>query len=157
MFKCLSRKLEIANRPQIYRLSKGKYKEEELIDAGGYSQIWKCEGFAIKRMLIHSQETYLMAKQEINVMKSLPEHPNIVKLIDYGEVKIQNKLFFCIVMELCEMNLQAMLTQEMLTERRIIEIFKQILDGLESQRFEVGKHNDQTRYLQDMRFWVSIK
>ncbi|CAD8077697.1 unnamed protein product [Paramecium sonneborni] len=73
MLKCLSRKLEITNSPQIYRLSKGRYKEEELIDVGGYSQIWKCEGFAIKRMLINSQEIYLMARQEINMMVQLQE------------------------------------------------------------------------------------
>ncbi|CAD8066048.1 unnamed protein product [Paramecium primaurelia] len=78
----------------------------------------------------------------MNKKKRLPEHPNIIKLIDYGEVKIQNKLFFCIVMELCEMNLQAMLSQEMLTERRIIEIFKQILDGLEVLHAEQISHRD---------------
>ncbi|CAD8077695.1 unnamed protein product [Paramecium sonneborni] len=45
-------------------------------------------------------------------------------------------------MELCEMNLQLMLQQEILTEQRTIEIFKQIVDGLEVLHAEQISHRD---------------
>jgi AP2-associated kinase len=52
MFKCLTRKTDPVSKPQSYKLTNRKYKEESLIAEGGFAYIWRCENFAIKRILI---------------------------------------------------------------------------------------------------------
>lgn len=58
MFNCFHKKIDPVMRPQNYKLNNRKYKEETIIAEGGFAYIWKCENFAIKRILIQSQDGY---------------------------------------------------------------------------------------------------
>lgn len=55
---CFIKKSDPVMKPQCYKLNTRKYKEEIIIAEGGFAYIWKCENFAIKRILIQSQDAY---------------------------------------------------------------------------------------------------
>ncbi|KAM3143497.1 BMP-2-inducible protein kinase [Paramecium bursaria] len=128
-------------KAQTYKF-KDTYKEQILISEGGYGYVWKSENYAIKRVICSTQELYNMAQNEINIIKRLPDHPNLLKVIDYGETKIGPHINVCIISEYCENTLFKYLQSNKPTEKQIIQIFKQLLDGVEAMHANQIIHRD---------------
>ena len=77
------------------------------LSEGGYAYVYKAvdlntgSEYAVKKSLCQSSELLAMAQREINIMKSLPAHDNIVRYYDSLVTVQSNTQIVLIVMELC--------------------------------------------------------
>ena len=81
-----------------------------------------------------------MAQKELNILKKLPDHPNILSLMNHGEIRIDGRLCLCLVFELCETTLFDICKK--LPDSDIIDYFKQIVDGVEMLHALNIQHRD---------------
>lgn len=90
-----------------YTIGSMNIELKEKISEGGYAYVFKAvdtntgQEYAVKKILCQSSELIAMAEREIEVMKSLPIHENIVRYYDSLIINQGNSKSVLIVMELC--------------------------------------------------------
>ncbi|NOR85725.1 protein kinase [archaeon] len=119
------------------------YKIIEFIDSGGFGSVYKAEKDAIIYAIKIFREDYVLKeyrekgennriKREIDIMKSV-SHPNLIKYIDNFKEILSGVPSYFLIMEYAEgVNLRKLLNQKSLSEQEAINIFAEILDGVNS-------------------------
>jgi len=117
-------------------------EEIKLISQGGYAYVFQVkdvatgEIFALKKMICQNSERLKTAKNEINILKSLPNHPNILRLYDAEIVKVSDGHHVFILLEFCEegsvFDLMMKYESTKLNEKQIIFIMREVCEGLKA-------------------------
>lgn len=119
-----------------YKSIKGKVfeTEEQPFKLGGSALIWKCiapnENYCIKEFRLGNQKK--ISEEFSNELERLSkiEHPNILKVIDWGEMTFKTSPF--IVFELCDGNLRDILQKhDFLPKNKGLKILSQITSALD--------------------------
>eukprot|EP01017_Pseudomicrothorax_dubius_P048140 TRINITY_DN870_c0_g1_i27.p1 TRINITY_DN870_c0_g1~~TRINITY_DN870_c0_g1_i27.p1 ORF type:complete len:526 (-),score=124.53 TRINITY_DN870_c0_g1_i27:62-1639(-) len=126
--------------PKRLRVGSHEVEEETLISEGGYGYIWRVrdvrsgEIFALKKMICQNTERLQTAKNEIAILRAIPTHPNIMKLIDSDIVSQNGNSVVLMLLELCEggslFDLMTKYENQRLNESQVIGILKQICEGI---------------------------
>ncbi|KRX07600.1 Protein kinase-like domain [Pseudocohnilembus persalinus] len=109
--------------PQYFQIDNYKIKEISKISEGGFGYIWRAvelesqQEIAVKRMICSTEEQYNVAKQELNILKHLPHHQNVVefytgKLIETVNSQGQKVHIGVFIMELCDNSLQSQIEKK---------------------------------------------
>ncbi len=107
------------------------------LGSGSYSIVWL--GFSIENnkfyaIKVQNPEDYKDGVSEIKILKSLPDHKNILQIKDYFVKKIGDKKFLCSVYDLCCGNLDGLIRKGEFKNGLDIEtaknIFFQLISGL---------------------------
>jgi serine/threonine protein kinase len=125
------------NVPPKIQVENYTVKVVKLLDEGGYSYVFLVkdlhtgEDFALKRLLIQDKEMYTNAKREIEFMKQLSGHENIIKLLATSDSKQGGSHEVYILMELAKDSLISMLQRKLdegthFPEEELLNIFLQI-------------------------------
>jgi serine/threonine protein kinase len=96
-------------RGQGYMLDGRRYVTIKKLGEGGYSFVYLVEEevtrerYALKKLVVDESEQRDKIEEEINVMKALPAHANILNLISYGLVRHKNSKETCalLLLPLC--------------------------------------------------------
>ena len=105
---------------------------KEKIGEGGYAYVYRCEDsngkqYALKYVNCLTPERYEQFCEEANILKSLPEHPNIVKL--YGSY-VNSKTFVIILLyEYCPMTAIGIMSKRKLTKEEVLVFFTAIAEA----------------------------
>ncbi|CRH02891.1 serine/threonine protein kinase, putative [Plasmodium relictum] len=124
---------------KIYNINGRTIREEKLISEGAYSFVYMAKdlntnkGFTLKKTICQDKEKLEMANKEINILKSLPPHKNIVQYYGSTVVSENNYKIVIMLMEYCERgNLLNIFekNKDKLREYHIVKIMKDIVTGL---------------------------
>lgn len=121
----------------------GDYTIIDYLGKGSFGTVYKCEKdegiYAIK--IFNLEYVFQEFKnngednritREINALKGV-DHPNVIKIVNHGEFKSNNQSYIYIIMEYLEgVDLKDKVDKENLELNEIIQIFVQILDGLDA-------------------------
>ncbi|KAL9658337.1 hypothetical protein ABK040_015657 [Willaertia magna] len=110
------------------------YKVVKLLDEGGFSFVFLVknintgEPYALKRLLIQDQAQEVQAKKEIDVMRKLGKHENVINLIGVSESDTQRGKEIYILMELADDSVVSQMEDRLnngskFTEQEILSIF----------------------------------
>jgi AP2-associated kinase len=122
-----------------YTLSTITVELKEKISEGGYAFVYKAvdiaTGFeyAAKKIICQSNELVRMAEREIQTMKSLPLHENLVRLIDSAIIQTASGKVAILVLELCTGGTLVTLLEKYernLNLSQILFILKEICSGV---------------------------
>jgi len=117
------------------------YKITKLLGEGGFSFVFIVKNIntgeecALKRLLIQDSSHNIQAKKEIEVMKRLNNHENVVKLLGVNEVQTSKCSEIYILMELAETEVVAMMEEKAnrgmkFSEEEILKIFFDVCKGV---------------------------
>ncbi|CRG97101.1 serine/threonine protein kinase, putative [Plasmodium gallinaceum] len=124
---------------KIYNINGKTIREEKLISEGAYSFVYMAKDlntnkiFTLKKTICQDKEKFEMANKEINILKSLPPHKNIVQYYGSTVVSENNYKIVIMLMEYCERgNLLNIFekNKDKLREHHIVKIMKDIITGL---------------------------
>ncbi|CDU20974.1 serine/threonine protein kinase, putative [Plasmodium yoelii] len=124
---------------KIYEINGKTIKEDKLISEGAYSFVYLANDlntnktYTIKKTICQNKEKLEMAKKEINILKSLPPHKNIVQYYGSTIINENNYKIVIMLMEYCERgNLLNIFekNKDKIKEFHIIKILKDIISGL---------------------------
>lgn len=124
---------------KIYNINGKTIKEDNLISEGAYSFVYLANDlntnkiYTIKKTICQNKEKLEMAKKEINILKSLPPHKNIVQYYGSTIINENNYKIVIMLMEYCERgNLLNIFekNKDKIKEFHIIKILKDIISGL---------------------------
>ncbi|CAK9302564.1 unnamed protein product [Gordionus sp. m RMFG-2023] len=97
---------------QIIDMGKAKYRVKYLIAEGGFSYVFCAQDiqtgteYALKRLFALDTETSRSIKREIEIMRKLNDHPNIIKFYEAAHIDKRlsenGKDEFILLMELCQ-------------------------------------------------------
>jgi len=125
----------------------------EFIDSGGFGSVYKAEKDGIYYAIKIFREDYVLKeyrekgennriKREIDIMKSV-SHPNLIKYIDDFKEIISGVPSYFLVMEYADgLNMRKLLNQKELSEDEAINLFLEILDGIEALHSIRGTGDD---------------
>jgi len=131
-------------KPTLGKIKLGNRELEEvkLISQGGYAYVFEVkdtntgETFALKKMICQSTERLRTAKNEISVLKTLPDHPNILKLYDSDIVKVSDGHHVYILLEYCDggsiFDLMMKYESTKLNEKQIIFVMREACEGVKA-------------------------
>jgi dual specificity tyrosine-phosphorylation-regulated kinase 2/3/4 len=134
-------------KPYKGQFFNGRYTIIDKLGSGAFSTVWRCiDEETVSNVAIKIQKSMyssiLAAKTEVKILKNL-SHKNIIKLIDkfiYYDLQPTTRKHYCLVYELCDSNLQELMTLYYEEEANDINFikstFKQILVGIA----ELHKH-----------------
>ncbi|KYN95573.1 serine/threonine protein kinase, putative, partial [Plasmodium reichenowi] len=114
-------------------------REEKLISEGAYSFVYMAKdlntnrAYTIKKTICQDKEKIDMANKEINILKSLPPHKNIVQYYGSTIISENNYKIVIMLMEYCERGNLLNIFQknkEKIKEIHIVNILKDIISGL---------------------------
>ncbi|CAD2105942.1 serine/threonine protein kinase, putative [Plasmodium vinckei lentum] len=124
---------------KIYNINGKTIKEDKLISEGAYSFVYLAvdlntnKTYTIKKTICQNKEKLEMAKKEINILKSLPPHKNIVQYFGSTIIDENNYKIVIMLMEYCErgnlLNIYEK-NKDKIKEFHIIKILKDIISGL---------------------------
>ncbi|VTZ71304.1 serine/threonine protein kinase, putative [Plasmodium chabaudi chabaudi] len=124
---------------KIYNINGKTIKEDKLISEGAYSFVYLANDlntnktYTIKKTICQNKEKLEMAKKEINILKSLPPHKNIVQYFGSTIIDENNYKIVIMLMEYCEkgnlLNIYEK-NKDKIKEFHIIKILKDIISGL---------------------------
>ncbi|KAF0978607.1 hypothetical protein FDP41_002427 [Naegleria fowleri] len=118
------------------------YKITKLLGEGGFSFVFVVknintgEDFALKRLLIQDPSQGIQARKEIEVMKKLNNHENVVKLIGVKEIQNGRANEIYILMELADTEVVSMMEERInsgekkFSEQEILKIFFDVCKGV---------------------------
>ncbi|KAM3142262.1 hypothetical protein pb186bvf_005671 [Paramecium bursaria] len=125
-----------------YNIEGRTIREEKLLSEGGYGYIFKVvdlntrEVFALKKSYCQGQERTQVAKNELQIMRSLPKHPNILSFIGGSFINEGNQQVCLILLEFCSggsiFDLMAANPNQKISEHVILNIVKEITQGLKA-------------------------
>ncbi|WCJ19004.1 Protein kinase superfamily protein [Euphorbia peplus] len=111
-----------------------KIQVQKAIAEGGFSCVYlardtvnAAKQYALKQMICNDEETLELALKEINVMKSLKGHPNIVTLCAHGILDVGRTKEALLVMEFCDKSLVSVLENRgagFFEEKQVLSIFR---------------------------------
>ncbi|KEG03824.1 NAK protein kinase [Plasmodium vinckei vinckei] len=124
---------------KIYNINGKTIKEDKLISEGAYSFVYLANDlntnktYTIKKTICQNKEKLEMAKKEINILKSLPPHKNIVQYFGSTIIDENNYKIVIMLMEYCErgnlLNIYEK-NKDKIKEFHIIKILKDVINGL---------------------------
>lgn len=129
-----------ANLPKDCQIGDRKLKFIKQIAEGGFSYVFLVrdimtgEDFALKRMMVHNSEIATMAKHEINVMKQLNGHPNIIKFCGSETLQGNNCKELYVLMEYASGHMVEIMNsrlQDRFTETEVLQIFTDVCHGVD--------------------------
>ncbi|SCP03746.1 serine/threonine protein kinase, putative [Plasmodium malariae] len=124
---------------KIYNINGRTIREEKLLSEGAYSFVYLAKDlntnkiYSIKKTICQDKEKLEMAKKEINILKSLPPHKNIVQYYGSTVIAENNYRIVIMLMEYCEKgNLLNIFekNKDKIKENHIVKILKDIITGL---------------------------
>ncbi|XP_065870444.1 uncharacterized protein [Euphorbia lathyris] len=111
-----------------------KIQVRNAIAEGGFSCVYLARDtvnatkhYALKHMICNDEESLELALKEINVMKSLKGHPNIVTLCAHGILDMGRTKEALIVMEFCDKSLVSVLENRgagYFEEKQVLSVFR---------------------------------
>lgn len=93
---------------KVYNINGKTIREEKLISEGAYSFVYMAKdlntnrAYTIKKTICQDKEKIDMAYKEINILKSLPPHKNIVQYYGSTIISENNYKIVIMLMEYCE-------------------------------------------------------
>lgn len=108
------------------------------LGSGSYSRVWL--GFSIENnkfyaIKVQNPEDYKDGVAEIKILKSLPQHKNLLQIKDYFVKKIGDKKFLCSCFELCCGNIDSFIRKGDFKggmDLKIVKkIFRQLMEGMD--------------------------
>ncbi|KYN98256.1 putative serine/threonine protein kinase [Plasmodium gaboni] len=124
---------------KVYNINGKTIREEKLISEGAYSFVYMAKdlntnkAYTIKKTICQDKEKINMAKKEIDILKSLPPHKNIVQYYGSTIISENNYKIVIMLMEYCERgNLLNIFekNKDKIKEIHIVNILKDIITGL---------------------------
>ncbi|SOV17115.1 serine/threonine protein kinase, putative [Plasmodium sp. gorilla clade G2] len=124
---------------KVYNINGKTIREEKLISEGAYSFVYMAKdlntnkSYTIKKTICQDKEKINMAKKEIDILKSLPPHKNIVQYYGSTIISENNYKIVIMLMEYCERgNLLNIFekNKDKIKEIHIVNILKDIITGL---------------------------
>lgn len=137
--------------PERHTIGAFNLELREKLSEGGYAYVYKAidlatnKEYAVKKSLCQSPELLEMAEQEINIMKSLPIHDNIVQYYDSIIKNQSGTQVAMIVMELCTGGTLVNLLEKyngVLSLPQIFYIMKEICSGVQAIHQAGFMHRD---------------
>eukprot|EP01111_Echinosteliopsis_oligospora_P012227 TRINITY_DN4162_c0_g1_i1.p1 TRINITY_DN4162_c0_g1~~TRINITY_DN4162_c0_g1_i1.p1 ORF type:complete len:743 (+),score=247.57 TRINITY_DN4162_c0_g1_i1:123-2351(+) len=125
-----------------FQLTRNRVVVKKLIAEGGFGFVFLVKDavterqWALKRILVQDRDRLEHVKNELQLMKSLSGHPNIVALDDYKINNQGSQTEVLLLMELCEGSLVDVFQNsngnfKRLEEREIYNIFSQVCGAVE--------------------------
>jgi AP2-associated kinase len=124
------------------RIGSRDIEEIKLISQGGYAYVFEVrdvqtgEIFALKKMICQSPERVQTAKNEINYLRALPDHPNLLKVFDTHVDNKDGCYYVYVLLEFCAdgsiFDLMAKYESSRLSEKQIIFIMREVCDGVKA-------------------------
>lgn len=124
---------------KVYNINGKTIREEKLISEGAYSFVYMAKdlntnrAYTIKKTICQDKEKIDMAYKEINILKSLPPHKNIVQYYGSTIISENNYKIVIMLMEYCERGNLLNIFQknkDKIKEIHIVNILKDIITGL---------------------------
>ncbi|ETW59946.1 NAK protein kinase [Plasmodium falciparum CAMP/Malaysia] len=124
---------------KVYNINGKTIREEKLISEGAYSFVYMAKdlntnrAYTIKKTICQDKEKIDMANKEINILKSLPPHKNIVQYYGSTIISENNYKIVIMLMEYCERGNLLNIFQknkDKIKEIHIVNILKDIITGL---------------------------
>ncbi|EFC43718.1 predicted protein, partial [Naegleria gruberi] len=127
--------------PKTIEINGETYKITKLLGEGGFSFVFIVKNiqtgvdYALKRLLIQDSSQSVQAKKEIDVMKKLNNHENVVKLIGVKEIQNNRTNEIYILMELADSEVVGMMEERLnqrskFSEQEILNIFFDVCKGV---------------------------
>eukprot|EP01119_Soliformovum_irregulare_P020827 TRINITY_DN6807_c0_g1_i5.p1 TRINITY_DN6807_c0_g1~~TRINITY_DN6807_c0_g1_i5.p1 ORF type:complete len:854 (+),score=258.52 TRINITY_DN6807_c0_g1_i5:85-2562(+) len=126
---------------RVFDIGGRSWKVKKLLGEGGFGYVYLVENAhghqqaALKVISIPTKEQRTQAQQEIKTWKSLPDHRNIVKLIDAGIFRGPKGEEALLLMELCSgggvLDMMNDRFHSRFSEGEILDIFSQVCAGVE--------------------------
>ncbi|SBS88959.1 serine/threonine protein kinase, putative [Plasmodium ovale] len=124
---------------KVYIINGKTVREEKLLSEGAYSFVYLAKDlntnkkYTIKKTICQDKEKLQMAMKEINILKTLPPHKNIVQYYGSTIISEHNYKIVIMLMEFCEKgNLLHIFekNKDKIKENHIIKILRDIITGL---------------------------
>ncbi|CAD8175516.1 unnamed protein product [Paramecium octaurelia] len=125
-----------------YNINGRTIQEEKLLSEGGYGYILKAidvntkEVFALKKSYCQGEERTKVARNELEIMKRLPRHPNLVNFIGGTFIQDKGQQVCLILMEFCGggslFDLMAKDPNSRFPEEQLLGYMKEITQGIKS-------------------------
>ncbi|CAD8154281.1 unnamed protein product [Paramecium octaurelia] len=125
-----------------YNINGRTIQEEKLLSEGGYGYILKAidvntkEIFALKKSYCQGEERTKVARNELEIMKRLPRHPNLVNFIGGTFIQDKGQQVCLILMEFCGggslFDLMAKDPNSRFPEEQLLGYMREITQGIKS-------------------------
>ncbi|CAA9991269.1 serine/threonine protein kinase, putative [Plasmodium knowlesi strain H] len=124
---------------KVYNINGKTIREEKLLSEGAYSFVYLAKdlntnkSYTIKKTICQDKEKLEMAKKEIQILKTLPPHKNIVQYFGSTIISENNNRIVIMLMDFCERGNLLNIFQknkEKIKENHIVKIIKDIVNGL---------------------------
>ncbi|CAD8163148.1 unnamed protein product [Paramecium pentaurelia] len=125
-----------------YNINGRTIQEEKLLSEGGYGYILKAidvntkEVFALKKSYCQGEERTKVARNELEIMKRLPRHPNLVNFMGGTFIQEKGQQVCLILMEFCGggslFDLMAKDPNSRFPEEQLLGYMKEITQGIKS-------------------------
>lgn len=131
-----------AGVPSKIDIDGDSYKITKLLGEGGFSFVFIVKNintgvdYALKRLLIQDSSQGIQARKEIEVMKKLNNHENVVKLLGVKDLQSGRTNEIYILMELADTEVVAMMEEKInsgekkFSEQEILKIFFDVCKGV---------------------------
>jgi serine/threonine protein kinase len=137
----------MARQPTTFRSAFGSYWVQETLGEGGSGRVFKVvdeenESFAIKCLDPDKATAEKLKRFKNELMFCLNnQHPNVVRVLDYGTVSIKKVDCPFYVMPYYSSTLRDLM-QESIGYNRVLPLFSQVLDGVEAAHLQSVWHRD---------------
>lgn len=140
MFKPFSGKEQAGLEGRLIEVGNEKLRVQNVIAEGGFSCVYLAHDaanvskqYALKHMICQDGESLDLAMKEIQVMKLLKGHPNVVTLVAHSIFDMSRKKEVFLMLEFCEESLVNVLESRgaaYFEEKKILSIFRDVCNAV---------------------------
>lgn len=140
MFKPFSGKEQSGLEGRLMEIGNEKLRVQSVIAEGGFSCVYLAHDaaniskqYALKHMICQDGESLDLAMKEIQVMKLLKGHPNVVTLVAHSILDMGRRKEVLLVLEFCGESLVNVLESRgaaYFEEKKVLSIFRDVCNAV---------------------------
>lgn len=140
MFKPFSGKEQTGLEGRLIEIGNEKLRVQNIIAEGGFSCVYLAHDsvnaskqYALKHMICQDDDSLDLVMKEIQVMKLLKGHPNVVTLVVHSIIDMGRRKEVLLAMEFCEKSLANVLESRgtrYFEEKQVLSIFRDVCNAV---------------------------
>ncbi|KAK8916551.1 Cyclin-dependent kinase D-3 [Platanthera zijinensis] len=140
MFKPFSGKEQTGLEGRLIEIGNEKLRVQSIIAEGGFSCVYLAHDavnaskqYALKHMICQDEDSLVLAIKEIQVMKLLKGHPNVVTLVSHSILDMGRRKEVLLALEFCEKSLVNVLESRgtrYFDEKQVLSIFRDVCNAV---------------------------